>query len=99
MVSAQDEQRPIKERLEDKGVIYNGTPMKILKQIPPNRGSLLISFLERHSSATRSPKKSSARPIKTPLDINSRSRIKSYRLIRIQKRLRKHRVGPTQKEA
>jgi hypothetical protein len=27
MVSAQDEQRPIKERLEDKGVIYNGTPM------------------------------------------------------------------------
>jgi hypothetical protein len=39
----------------------SGTPIKIPKQIPPNRGSLLtlISFLERNSSTSKAQEKTS----------------------------------------
>jgi negative regulator of replication initiation len=44
-VSAQDEQRPVKEGLQTKAPYICGTPMKILKQTPPNRNPFIIPFL------------------------------------------------------
>jgi negative regulator of replication initiation len=48
-VSAQDEQRLVKRGYKTEASCINGTPIKISKQTPSNRGQLLISFLERHS--------------------------------------------------
>jgi hypothetical protein len=54
--------------------------MKILKPTPPNRGPLLISFLENDNLQLLDYQRR-----QQPVDTNSRFRIKSDRLIRIQK--------------
>jgi hypothetical protein len=46
-VSAQDEQRLVKEGLQIKVPYISGTPKKLLKQTLPKRGPFLISFLEK----------------------------------------------------
>jgi hypothetical protein len=84
-VSAQDEQRPINEELQNKGAVYIRNTNEILKQTLPNRDLYLSPYLERHSSAIKPLKKTPTQPVELPLDTNSRTRIKSVRSIRIQK--------------
>jgi hypothetical protein len=61
-VSAQDKQRFVKKGLQTKAPYISGTPMKILKHTPPNRGLFLIPYLEIHSSAIKPPEKHQLNP-------------------------------------